>query len=171
MMETCHPTLWKHLLLCFPVSHMGFDVFPEEFWKAEMSLFEETPLGQTEKQANALTRNLISSGLFQSKTKSPFIEQWTDIVQHNKLVKVKFKLCLLSWSNIKALLHWTIFPLPKRVCLSSTLWLRLAWDDEQDMAVVIGCGEEVTATCLTSLTVWNILWACQNKGECLIIEV
>lgn len=63
-----------------------------------------------------LTRNLISSGLFQSQTKSPFIKHWTDIVQHNKLVKVKFKLCLLSWSNIKALLCWTIFPLPN-VCL------------------------------------------------------
>lgn len=90
--------------------------FPEEFWKAEMSLFEETASGQTKKQANGLTRNLISSGLFRSQTKSPFIKHWTDIVQHNKLVKVKFKLCLLSWSNIKALLCWTIFPLPN-VCL------------------------------------------------------
>lgn len=30
--------------------------FPEEFWKAEMSLFEETALGQTKKQANGLDK-------------------------------------------------------------------------------------------------------------------
>lgn len=111
---------WKQAILLhgstyFWVSWSLF-LFPEGFWKAEMSLFEETASGQTKKQANALTRKLISSGLFQSQTKSPFVKHWTDIVQHNKLVKVKFKLCLLSWPNIKALLCWTIFPLPN-VCL------------------------------------------------------
>ena len=108
----------------FPVSEM---FSPEEWRKAEMSLYKIKAWRET-------------SFLVDHFKAKPNKRLWTDSAQYNKLVKVKYELCLLSWVEHKSFAALAYFPV---FFLHVDLRLSLAWDGEQDKVHNTGCGEDV----------------------------
>lgn len=97
------------------------------------------------------TRPLISNKPLQSQTKSTSIKPWTDSVQYNKLVKVKYELFIITVEH-KSSAARACFPLSTVLHVDSEAVLGMTWWTRQasrkgavrscwDLSDELGCHE------------------------------